>query len=363
MTKIAAVLWSGSVGGAETFTADLCRTVRELGVGVGVVFVTRGEPLDERLTQAGILHASLGLARGRKVAQHPRALARCVEGLGPDGVLLPRGGYLAAALRIGGYRGRIVSVAHDAALDLGSVTLRDRLVRQLDRTSGLWASDVDVAVSDFVLTRMQRRRKRRAGRLVRIYNGVDLRVYADIPDTADREAVTIGYAGRLIEGKGVDTLLHAFAAGAAQEGARLRITGDGPVRPMLQGLAAELGLNGAVEFAGWTLDMPSFWRACDFAVMPSNSFVESFGMAAVEAMACAKPVVATANGALPEVVEDGVTGLVVPRGDRVALADALVRLTRDGDRRRAAGLAARARCEQRFDIRDCAAAYLKLFQS
>ena len=266
MTKIAAVLWSGSVGGAETFTADLCRTVRELGAGVSVVFVTRGEPLDERLAAAGILHTSLGLARGRKVIHHPRALARCVQTLGLDGVLLPRGGYLAAALRIGGYRGRIVCIAHDATLELGRVTFRDRLVRQLDRVSGLWASDVDVAVSDFVLMQMQRRR--RAGRLVRIYNGVDLHVYTDSPGSADREAVTIAYAGRLIEGKGVDILLHAFAGGAAQEGARLRIAGDGPARSMLQGLAAELGLDGVVEFAGWTLDMPSFWRACDVAVMP-----------------------------------------------------------------------------------------------
>jgi glycosyltransferase involved in cell wall biosynthesis len=79
-------------------------------------------------------------------------------------------------------------------------------------------------------------------------------------------------------------------------------------------------------------------------------------------MACARPVVATENGALPELVEDGVTGLVVPRGDRAALADALVALTCDGDRRRRAGLAARARCEERFDIRDCAASYLSLFQ-
>jgi len=143
----------------------------------------------------------------------------------------------------------------------------------------------------------------------------------------------------------------------------LRIAGDGPAREMLQELADELGVNGAVEFTGWTLDMPSFWRECDLAVMPSDGSVESFGMAAVEAMACARPVVATANGALPELVDDGVTGLLVPRGDRVALADALVTLTRDSERRRAAGRAARARCEQRFDIRDCAASYVKLFQT
>jgi glycosyltransferase involved in cell wall biosynthesis len=360
MTRIAAILWSGTVGGAETLTADLCRTMRGLGAEAGILFVTRSEPLDVRLDAAGIPHTSLDLARGRDVVRHPRALARAVQALGPDGVVLPSGGYLAAALRVGGYRGRIVAVAHNAS-EFWPMTLRDRLVRPLDRATGFWASDVDVAVSDFMLSCL--RGQRRRGRLIRIYNGVDLQTYTCSPEVAGRDTATIAYAGRLIEGKGVDVLLRAFARGAAREDVRLRIGGDGPARPMLQALASELGLNGAVEFTGWTFDVPAFWRACDVAVMPSDRFIESFGMAAVEAMACGTPVVVTANGALPELVADGLTGLVVPRGDVEALADALVSLTRDAEGRRAAGRAARARCEQRFDIRDCAASYLGLFQT
>jgi glycosyltransferase involved in cell wall biosynthesis len=361
MTRIAAVLWSGTVGGSETFTVDLCRTMRDLGADPAVVFVTRSQPLGARLDVAGIPHTSLGLARGRDVIRHTRVLARAVQAVGPDGVLLASGGYLAAALRMGGYRGRVVVGGHDATLELGHMTLRNRFVRPLDRATGLWASDIDVAVSDFVLSHM--RRQRRRGRLIRIYNGVDLGVYTGSPRFPEDGVVTIAYGGRLIEGKGVDVLLRAFAAGAAREGARLRIGGDGPARPMFQGLAAELGLNGAVEFTGWALDMPSFWRTCDVAAMPSDGCIESFGMAAVEAMACVRPVIVTANGALPELVDDGVTGLVVPRGDAGALADALITLTRDGERRRAAGSAARVRCEQQFDIRDCAASYLGLFQT
>jgi glycosyltransferase involved in cell wall biosynthesis len=313
-----------------------------------------------RLDVDGIPHTSLELGRGREVMHHPRALARAVQGLGPDGVLLMGGGYLAAALRIGGYRGRAVAVMHGATIELGPMTLRDRVVRPLDRATGFWATDVDVAVSDFALAQIRRRPRR--GRLIRIYNGVDLKVYTGSSGSTDGEAVTVAYGGRLIEGKGVDVLLRAFAAGAAREDVRLRIGGDGPARPMLERLAAELGLNRAVEFTGWTVDMPSFWRACDVAAMPSDRRIESFGMAAVEAMACAKPVVATENGALPELVDDGITGFIVPRSDVRALADSLVTLTRDADKRREAGSAARARCEQRFNIRDCAAAYLRLFQ-
>ena len=360
MTRIAAVLWSGDIGGAETFTVDLCRAMRVLGADAGVVFVTRSGPLEDRLDAAGIPHTSLGLTRGYHVTHHPRALARSIRALGPHGALLPRRGYLAAALRAGGYRGRIVAVPHDATLELRGGSFRYRVVRPLDRAIGFWASDVDVAVSDFVLSHL--RRQPRTGRLVRIYNGVDLHVYTGSPGSADQQAVTIGCAGRLVEGKGIDVLLRAFAEGAAREGAQLRIAGDGPKRSMLESLASELGLNGSVEFTGWTFDMPSFWRGCDVAVLPSDGGIESFGMVAIEAMACARPVVVTANGALPELVEDGVTGSVVPRGDVGALADALVTLTQDPERRRTAGSAARARCEQRFDIRDCAASYLELFR-
>ena len=358
MTRIAAVLWSGTVGGAETFTADLCRTMRDLGASPGVVFVMHGQPLSERLDAAAIPHTTLGLPRGREVIRHPRAFAEAVSAIGPDGVFLPNGGYLAAALRIGGYGRRIVAVVHDAA-QFTPLTLHERIVRPFDRAAGFWASDVDVAVSEFVLARIRRRSRR--GRVVRIYNGVDLGLYSEVPRASDGNAVTVGYAGRLVKGKGVDVLLRSFAAGLAREGVRLRIAGDGPARPTLEALAAKLGLGGAVEFTGWMFDMPAFWRSCDVVAMPSDRFVESFGMAAVEAMACARPVVVTANGALPELVDDGVTGFVVPRGDAEALAEALVSLVRDPEKRHAVAYAARARCEQRFDIRDCATSYLELF--
>lgn len=334
--------------------------MRALGADAGIVFIADSGTLGARLDALEIPHTSLGLMRGRHVTRTPRALARAVQRLGSDGALLPRGGYLAAALRAGGYRGRVVAVVHDATLELQRNSLRHRIVRPVDRAFGFWASDIDVAVSDFVLSHMQR--QIRTGRLVRIYNGVDLEAFSSHSEdaaTADGE-VTIASAGRLVEGKGIDILLRAFARGPAKEGARLRIAGDGSERVRLEGLTTELGLNGSVEFVGWCADMPSFWRAASVGTLPSDACVESFGMAAVEAMACMKPVVATVNGALPELVEDGVTGSLVPRGDVAALANALVELTRDSERRRIAGCRARARCEKQFDIRQCAASYLEL---
>src|SRR5205823_126785 len=134
-------------------------------------------PLDARLDAAGIPHASLGLRRGRAAMLRPRVLAERARSLGADGALVPRAGYLTAALRAGGYRGRVVATAHDAVYDLGPVGVVDRLAWRVDRVTGFWASDVDVAVSDFALAHM--RRQLHARRLVRIYNGVDLGAYTN----------------------------------------------------------------------------------------------------------------------------------------------------------------------------------------
>jgi glycosyltransferase involved in cell wall biosynthesis len=358
--RIAAVLWSGALGGAETFTVDLCRAMSALGVETSVVFVTSSKPLDVRLDAAGIPHTTLGLTRGKRVTLHPRRLARSVAALGADGALLPRAGYLTATLRLGGYRGRVVCVAHDAVFGLGPVSRIDRLVWNVDRASGFWASDVDVAVSDFALSHM--RTQLHAPRLVRIYNGVDLDGYRSRPHSPRGEATTIACAARLIEGKGIDVLLRAFSEGPAQAGMQLRIAGDGPTQAFLKELAQQLRLNGCVAFTGPTVDIEDFWGACDVAVQPSDTFIESFGMAAVEAMASARPVIATANGALLEVVEDGVTGSIVAPGDVPGLSKAIMALGQDSERRRALGAAGRVRCEQLFDIRETAASYLSLFR-
>ena len=120
-------------------------------------------------------------------------------------------------------------------------------------------------------------------------------------------------------------------------------------RPELARLAADLGIEADVTFLGWVpnTELPPYYRAAAVSVIPSLE--EGFGIPAAEAMGCEVAVVASDAGGLPEVVEDGVTGLVVPRGDSTALAQAIGSLLADPERRRAMGQAGRARGLRLFD--------------
>lgn len=146
--------------------------------------------------------------------------------------------------------------------------------------------------------------------------------------------------------KGHGVLLEAFAAlRAAHPAAMLLLLGEGERRRDLEARARVLGLGGTVRFAGHVPEARRLLGSCDLVVVPSLS--EGFGRAAVEAMAEGAPVVATRAGGLPEVVEDGVSGLLVPPGDAAALAAAMARVLVEGklaEALRAAGPVEASRC-------------------
>jgi glycosyltransferase involved in cell wall biosynthesis len=234
------------------------------------------------------------------------------------------------------------------------------MLRQISHIGGVWASDAEVAVSDVMLDRMRRHPHGR--RIRRIYNGVDPDTYlppAGAP-TDRGPSLVVGFAGRLVAGKGADHLVRALAQANEQVPIKLLIAGDGPERSRLTSLAQTLGDDSKIEFLGIVDDLPAFWQRCDVAAVPSDA-LESFSMATLEAMACAKPVVATCTGAIPELIVNGATGTLVAPGDINALSKALVAYAECPDLRDAHGAAARARAIERFHIDDCARAYLDLF--
>jgi glycosyltransferase involved in cell wall biosynthesis len=164
--------------------------------------------------------------------------------------------------------------------------------------------------------------------------------------------VVVGIASRLIPGKGHDVLVEALGRARLEcPELKLLIAGDGSERARIEQLSARCGPPGTVRVLGFLPDVPAFYAACDVVAFPTQpELSEGFGLAALEAMAAGKPVVASATGSLPEVVEDGVTGVLVPPTSVDALAAALVDLARDAARRESLGAAGRLRAHRDFPL-------------
>lgn len=357
--KVAFVLWSGHLGGAENFTTELVGELRRNGVDARIVFIGESDRLASRLASLEVPYEELGLVRGRHVLTHPRRLARLVSSAGADCAVLTSPGYLAASLRAGGYRRPLAAVEHGGLLQVDQLPFGRRLLRRVDRVSGIWACDVEVAVSDYALEEL--RRHRHARRLIRIRNGIDLdRFSLPHDDASGAQPFTIGYGGRLVASKGVADVIRAFASIEAREDSLLLIAGDGPERDALEHVAREVGVGRRTHFLGYVEDMPSFWGKCDVAVVPSAGWIESFCLAAVEAMACGRPVVAARTGALPETIRDGQTGTLVEQGDIPGLARAFERYAVDVSLRRDHGAKARRLCEEQYDLADAVRRYAEL---
>lgn len=139
--------------------------------------------------------------------------------------------------------------------------------------------------------------------------------------------------------KRVDVVLDAFRRIRREMRARLVLIGDGPVRPDVERRAESAGLSGDVVFAGEQQDPVPWLSAGDVFLLPSEQ--ESFGLAALEAMACGTPVVASEVGGLPEIIEHGVTGFLCPPENLAErMAEHALALLREPDRRQAMAHAA-----------------------
>ncbi len=191
------------------------------------------------------------------------------------------------------------------------------------------------------------------GRLRVVPSGIDL---APFDEPADRRAirerlvvaqedVLAFQAAALAPHKSQTDLLRA-AALARGEAPRLRvwIAGEGPLRRALEEEHRALGLGTVVRFLGFRDDVNDLLRAADLFVV--SSYLEGMGTATLDAMAAGLPVVATRVGGIPEIVEDGVSGILVPPRDPGALAAAMVRLSNDADLRARLGEAGRVRVRE-----------------
>ena len=160
------------------------------------------------------------------------------------------------------------------------------------------------------------------------------------------------FVGRMSPSKGIDVLLHALVrVKEACPDVTVELIGDGPVRGRCEELADALGVGGMCRFTGAVPIDTVYERLSSAALQVTPSFHEAFGNINVEGHSVGLPVVASDVGGISEVVIDGGTGLLVPRGDEEALANGIIRLMRDDETRERMGRAARERFEQTFSVR------------
>jgi glycosyltransferase involved in cell wall biosynthesis len=213
------------------------------------------------------------------------------------------------------------------------------------------------------------------GRMARITNGIDVDRFQ--PADESRRAVlrrelglppdahVLSYTGRLSRGKGLETLLEAFAELArTDERAHLLLVGSGAgwsisIENDLRRDVERRGLESRVTFAGHRHDVEAWLEASNLFTFLSED--ESLGISLIEAQACALPVVATRVGGIPDVVEDGVTGLLIPPQDPAAAVAAIRRFLDDPAWAARVGRAGRRRVEELFAIDPVVDRYQHLF--
>jgi len=358
-------------GGTAGYTVQLARGIRARGYTVAAV-VPSGEllaPMRAQLADADVIvHASEDLdtsplGRIRRVTRLASVFRQY-----KDGVLALMMGYHTfggPATLAGRLSGARLIVRADLQPPMPPVTQVERLgVGLKDRLTDLIVVGAleNIDACETLLGRS--RRKMRV-----IHTGIPLERWQLDRGRADARAslgytdhdVVVGTTSRLgEERKGVAQFIDmAGEVARAHPQTRFLIVGDGHLRPRLEAQAADLGLAGRIIFTGWRSNVPELVAAMDVFVMPS--LFEGGPTTVLEAMAMRKPVVATNVGMVPEVIEHGRTGLVVPPGDAPALAAGVMQLLSDDDARCRMAEAARAHALQDFSIDRMVERYLATF--
>ncbi len=293
-----------------------------------------------------------------------RELSALIDGLEAD--LLCCHGYKANLLGRPAARRRGIPVVAVARGWTGE-SLKVRTYEALDRLGLRWMDRV-VCVSEGQAAKV-RRAGVRAGRTVVIPNAIDAGRY-DASDPAARGELlglfpgpvgrVVGAAGRLSPEKGFEVLVEAAAIVARSDpSAGFVLFGEGALREPLARRVAEVGLEGRFVLAGFRSDLDRLVPHLD--LLAQSSFTEGMPNVVLEACAAGVPVVATAVGGTPEVVEDGRSGYLVPPGDPGVLADRILDALGDEDRRRALGAHGRRSIRDRFTFAAQAERYRGVF--
>ena len=359
---VAHAVLSLDVGGLERIVLDLVREGYHLGQRVSILCLERPGRLASEAEALGVrvvcVHKRPGLRLGTF-----KQLRDVLDDLRPD-VLHT---HQVAALFYAGSAARSVGVPV-VHTEHGNHFARAGWLRT-QRMAWLWWWSARHArkffcVSKDIANELGNRRVVPRHKLEVVCNGIDTEPFGQKSDTEGLraslqipgDALVIGTVGRLNEIKRQDLLLRAFARVRTQfPSAHLLIVGDGPVRDELQRLAESLALGDWVHFAGYQSQPERYLQAMD--VFSLTSRMEGLPLSILEAWATGLPVVASAVGGVPDLIEHGRNGLLFPSGDESALVGLLGELLRDPLRRRSLGDAGKEEVSARYDLARMAGEY------
>lgn len=350
--RVAFVITSTGVGGAESQVFELARSFRARGWGVGIVSML---PMHEQflpLARSGVRLASLDMTSG---VPDPRALVRLVRilrGWHPDvvhghmvhAILLTRVARLLTPVP------RLVSTMHNQEQGPQWRYYAYRLTNRL--------ADVTTTVSTLALRETVRRHGAPQGGIIVVPNGIRMDPYQTDAGLRDdtRASLALGHSftwltvGRLTEAKRHTDLLAAIRVVRRRApDVRLLIAGGGPLQAALETEVSEGGLTPNVSLLGLRRDVPALMQAADAFVM--SSAWEGLPMVLLEASASALPIVATDVGGSRDVVDDGRTGFLSPPRQPASLAEAMLRLMAlPSEEREAMGREARRTASEVFAL-------------
>ena len=361
---VLAVIDHLALGGAEMLLGQFAAAAPQAGIKLRVSCLEErdGNPAAESLRSAGIEPFNLNVS-GRPGSRHLHAMRRHIRALRPDVVHT----HLGTADFVGGLAARSLGVPAVSTIhaikrpQVGTARAKDVVFSLTQRCC---AARV-IVVSDSARRAYLNHNRYMDRRVVRIYNGIDLELTPGAGAAVRRELgvgtdeLLVGMVSALRPEKGHDIAIEAVARLRAQfPHLRLLIAGQGPRAAELASLAAPLG--NTVVLAGRRTDVASVFDALDVCIHPS--LLDAFPTTLIEALAASVPVLATAVGGIPEIIDNGVTGVLVPAPPSAdTLARELGALLADGKRRSELAAGGRRAYVERFTARPWAEATRGLY--
>jgi glycosyltransferase involved in cell wall biosynthesis len=352
--KIAHVVDSMEVGGAETLVSQMCRLQRKQGHDPCVYAVAALGPLGEQMREEGFL---VEPNMGRHLPDATWNFFRIIKEAGPEVVHLHNPTptiYAAIAARVAGVPS-IISTRHSL------VAPPRRVIEELKYAIAARSCDWIVGICEATVNNLKTIHSAPRRKIARVYNGATPLKRVAKEQRPPKSGFTVIYVGRLEPVKNHALLLHAFRkALASMPNLRLWMVGDGSERSTMECLAAELGIVDQVTFWGQQLDVARFFSAADAFIMSSKS--EGLPMSLLQAFSLALPAIVTDVGGMAEVVRLANAGITVSGTDPAEMAAAILRLTCNDAEREQFAANAEAAFQSYFSLQTMADAYMELYR-